>query len=138
MPASARCVALVALAETAARLKPLLTNALGQGASVVLISELDLPDLPPEVEIRPVAALAEAAQWADYLAIDVSRESVPALLERLGTGKKVGVKCEAQALILTPMPCSGMADCGVCAVTLRRGWKMACKDGPVFDLDELI
>jgi Iron-sulfur cluster binding domain of dihydroorotate dehydrogenase B len=138
MPVSARCVALVALAETAARLKPLLANALGQGASIVLISDLDLPDLPPEVEVRPVAALAEVAQWADYLAIDLSRESLSGLLKKLGPGKKDGVKREAQALILTPMPCGGMADCGVCAVAVRRGWKMACKDGPVFDLDELI
>jgi len=45
---------------------------------------------------------------------------------------------EAQVLVVTPMPCGGLAECGVCAFTTRRGWKMACKDGPVFDLSELI
>jgi NAD(P)H-flavin reductase len=41
-------------------------------------------------------------------------------------------------LVVAPMPCGGLAECGVCAVTTRRGWKLACKDGPVFDLGELI
>jgi hypothetical protein len=36
------------------------------------------------------------------------------------------------------MPCAGLADCGVCAVELRRGWKLACKDGPVFDLRDIL
>ena len=148
LPASARSVALVALGDTYARLKPLLMAALEQTASVVLVSELSLPDLPPEVEIQPVSALPEVAQWADYLAIDVDRESLPGLREMLGFGEQAGVKIEAQAapwrapaervLVVTPMPCGGMAECGVCAVTVRRGWKMACKDGPVFDLNELI
>jgi hypothetical protein len=131
-------VALVALGETGARLNPLLASALEQSASVVLVSDLDLAGLPPEVEIQPAAALEEVVGWADYLAFDLPRESLPGLREKLGFGGPVKIKFEAQALIVTPMPCGGMADCGVCAITLRRGWKMACKAGPVFDLDELI
>ena len=138
MPASAHCVALIVLAETSSRLKPLLADALRQGASVVMVSDLILPGLPPEVEVRPVAALEEVAGWADYLAIDVARESLLGLLDKLGVGRQTEVKREAQVLVRTPMPCGGMADCGVCAVTVRRGWKMACKDGPVFGLDELV
>ena len=138
LPVSARCVAMVALGETPSRLKPLLAIALGQGASVVLVTDLDLPGLPPEVEIQPVGVLAEIGRWADYLAIDVSRDSLPGLRQKLGFEEKTDVIFKAQVLILTPLPCGTLADCGVCAVTLRRGWKMACKDGPVFDLDELI
>lgn len=141
VPAAARCVALVALGDTAARLNPLLGIALGQGAAVVLVSDLELHDLPLEVEIQPVAALAEVTRWADYSALDLNRESLPGLREKLGLGKQVGARQragEAQALIHTAMPCGALADCGVCAVTVPRGWKMACKDGPVFDLDELI
>lgn len=143
MPASARSIALVALGETAARLKPLLAVALDRGASVALVSDLDLPDLPPEVEVQPVSALRNVAQWADYMALDLYRESMPGLREMLGLGEHVGarrqagVRFEAQALIVTPMPCGGIAECGVCAVTARRGWKLACKDGPVFNLAEL-
>ncbi len=138
LPAAAQNVALASLGETAARLKPLLAAALRQGASVVLVSDLILPELPPEVEVQPLSALAEVAQWADYLAIDASRESLPGLREKLGIGEQAKVPFEAQVLVVTPMPCGGLADCGVCAVTVRRGWKMACKDGPVFDLDELV
>lgn len=143
VPASARCIALIALAETAARLKPLLAVALGQGASVVLVSDLGLPDLPPEVEVQPVSALADVAQWAEYMAIDLFRGSLPGLREKLGFGEHVGAsrqaraKFEAQALVITPITCGGIAECGVCALTVRRGWKMACRDGPVFDLKEL-
>ena len=138
LPVSARCVALVALGETAARLNLLMASALQQDASVVLVSDMDLPDLAPEVEFQPVAALGEVVKWADYLGLDLPRESLPGLRERLGHGGQAGVKYGAQALIVTPMPCGGMAECGVCAVTVRRGWKMACKDGPVFDLADLI
>ena len=84
LPASARRVALVSLGETPARLKPVLATALDQSAALVLVSDLDLSDLPPAVEIQPVSALAEVAHWADYLAIDMPRESLPGLREMLG------------------------------------------------------
>ena len=135
LPASARHVALVPLGNTTTRLKLLLTVALKQDASVVLVSDMDLLGLPHEVEIQPLAALPEIAQWADYLALDVPRESLPGLRQMLGLGGRTG---EAQVLVVTSTPCGGMADCGVCAVTTRRGWKLACKDGPVFDLKDLI
>lgn len=147
LPPSARRVALVALTETPARLKPLLASALEQSAALVLVSDLEFPDLPLEVEIQPVSALADVAQWADYLAIDTTRESLLGLREKLGCGEQARAKFarsslagqagKAQVLVVTPMPCGGLAECGVCAVTTRRGWKMACKDGPVFDLREL-
>ena len=150
LPISARRVALISFGETAARLNPLLTVAMGQDASVVLVSNLNLSDLPPEVEIQPVSALADVAQWADYLALDLPRESLIGLREKLGFGEhrprrehvgarwQARVKIEAQVLVTTSMPCSGMAECGVCAVTVRHGWKMTCKDGPVFSLIELV
>lgn len=138
LPTSALHVALIALGETSARLNPLLVAALGQSASVAVVSDLDLSDLPSEVEIQPVSALSEVAKWADYLAFDLPREALPGLREKLGLGEQAKVPFEAQALVVTPMPCGGMAECGVCAVPVHRGWKMACKDGPVFDLDELI
>ena len=36
------------------------------------------------------------------------------------------------------MPCGGAAECGICAVPFGRGWKLACKDGPVFELNPLL
>ena len=147
LPASARRVALVSLGETSARLKPLLAASLEQEASVVLVSDLDLTDLPPEVEIQPLSSLAEIAQWADYVALDVPRKFLLGLREKLGFSGHARVRFarpgprraeEAQILVVTPVSCGGMGACGVCSVIVRRGWKMACKDGPVFDLNELI
>jgi NAD(P)H-flavin reductase len=99
---------------------------------------MDLPDLPHEVEIRPLTALREITPWADYVALDMPRESLPGLRQMLGLGEQARVQLEAQVLIVTPIPCGGIAECGVCAVTIRHGWKLACKDGPVFDLQALI
>jgi dihydroorotate dehydrogenase electron transfer subunit len=42
-----------------------------------------------------------------------------------------------KALVMTPIPCGGIAECGACAVPAHRGWKLACRDGPVFNLNEL-
>jgi hypothetical protein len=149
LPTTAHCIALVALGETTARLNPLLAAALKSGASIVVVSELVLAGLPPEVEVQPVSALPDVAKWADYLALDLPRESLPWLRGVVGSDGKRRPDVKGvvhpvpqtgflrEALVLTPMPCGGMAECGVCAVTVRRGWKLTCKDGPVFDLDEL-
>jgi dihydroorotate dehydrogenase electron transfer subunit len=138
LPTNVRKIAFVALGETSARLKPLLVEALNRDAAVVLVSDLENPDLPPEVEIQSAVGLADIVQWADYLAMDLTRESLPELRVMLGLTGQDRVRYQAQVLMVTPIPCGGMGDCGVCAVTVRRGWKMACKDGPVFDLNELI
>jgi dihydroorotate dehydrogenase electron transfer subunit len=48
------------------------------------------------------------------------------------------VKKKAQVLVGTPIPCGGIADCGVCAVNTKSSWMLACEDGPVFDLREFV
>ena len=42
----------------------------------------------------------------------------------------------AQALLVPPMAC-GVGACRGCAVQVARGFRLACTDGPVFDLLEL-
>jgi hypothetical protein len=137
MPPSARKVALVPFEGSSARLRGLIQPALAQGAAVVLLSDSDGEHLPDEVEVQPLTALDDILSWADYLAFDVTREGLPGLRERLGGRYQLSVKCEAQVLIYAPVPCGGIAECGVCAVTLRSGWRLACKDGPVFELGEI-
>jgi len=133
LPPSARKVVLVAFDFSPARLSMLIQLGLKQGAAVVLVcdeSELQLPD---EVEIQPLSALGDILEWADYTAFDVARENLSVLKEAVGKQNQMSVKNEAQVLIRTSMPCGGIADCGVCAVTLKSNWKLTCKDGPVFD-----
>jgi len=138
LPLTARKVALIPFDESPFLLQSLINPALKQGAAVVLVSDADGEHLPDEVEVQPFSALDEILAWADYTAFDVLRENLPELRERLGGKTQVPVKREAQVLVRTPVPCGGGADCGVCAVVLKSGWKMACKDGPVFDLGEII
>jgi hypothetical protein len=137
LPASARRAVLAALDASPAPLLSLLAPALAQGASVSFVCDSPPDGLPVEVEIHPLAALVEVCAWADFLALVLPRESMPGLRVRFHNGGRLAVPRAAQALILAPMPCGGLADCGVCSVDCREGEKPACKDGPVFDLAEL-
>jgi NAD(P)H-flavin reductase len=137
LPSSARKVALIAFDDVPARLRGLIHPALKQGASVVVVSNSTGDSLADDVEVQPLAAVDEIVRWADYIALDVSRENLPGLRERLLERKQVAALNDAQVLIRTPMPCGGVAECGVCAVITRSSWKMACKDGPVFDWREI-
>ena len=138
IPASARRVALIAWDDVSNRLFPLIRVAFSQEASVTLVMDNPPDALPLQVEVQPFSALDDVIQWADYTAIDTARESLSVLKERLGNGLQAKVPYEAQVLISTPMPCGGLADCGVCAIHTSNGWEMACKDGPVFRLHEII
>lgn len=142
LPASARRVALAALDVSPAYLLGLIPRALAQGAAIVLVCG-DPPEdpsigsgqgLPADVEIRPLAALEEASEWADYLALAVSREGMRGWRERVRSGGPRPVTRVAQALIAAPMPCGGLAKCGVCSVEVGGKAVLVCKSGPVFDI----
>lgn len=137
LPLSARKVALVAFDDSPARLRELMRRALHQEVAVVLVCDTSEIQLPNEVEVQPLSTLGDVAAWADYIAIDVAREKLVGLKEMMRGQNQTSNKSETQVLIRTPLPCGGIAECGVCAVTLKSGWKMACKDGPVFDWGEI-
>jgi hypothetical protein len=137
LPVSARKVGLIAFDDSPSRLRGLIAPALKQDAAIVLVTDFDSDSMHDEVEVQPSSALADIVEWADYLAFDVARENLFELKESLGSMKQARAGKEAQVLIRTPMPCGGVADCGVCAVTLKSGWEFACKDGPVFALKEI-
>ncbi|MCC6500161.1 MAG: hypothetical protein IT313_07830 [Anaerolineales bacterium] len=137
LPASARKVALVACDESPTRLRGLIQPALKQGAAIVLLTDSSAENLPDDVEVQPLAALGEIVAWADYAALDVRREGLPELVKRLGELSQAAPLKEAEVFIHTPAPCGGVSGCGVCAVVTKSGWKLACKDGPVFGLREI-
>lgn len=138
IPVAARKIALLAFDDSPARLHGLIPLALKQGAEVVLLSDSPVNDLPEVVEVQPLKAMQEILHWADFAAIDAARENLDQLREKMGEGNQARAWCEAQVLVRTQMPCGALAECGVCAVVIRHQWKMACKDGPVFDWKELI
>jgi len=137
IPSSARKVALVVFDGSPLRLRALMRIALRQGAAVVLICNGCKFQSPDEVEIQPLSALGEIIDWADYIAYDVAREIIPELKQMLEVQNRMVVKGVAEVLIHTPMPCGGIAECGVCAVTLKSNWKLSCVDGPVFNWSEI-
>lgn len=138
LPAGARRVALVAPGGSAGRLMPLIDQCLADGRALALFTDAPLPRAPAAVEIYPLSGIAETLEWADFLAIDLPRDALGDLRRTLGLPPGAAPPCPVQVLIAAPMPCGGLAECGACAVPARRsGWKLACKDGPVFDLNEL-
>ena len=137
LPVSARKVALIAFDGPPARLRGLIPPALRQRASVVLLCDSTPDHLPDVIEVLPVSAIKEIFQWADYIALDVKRTSFNVLMENLRGSSRHAALPFAQVLVQAPMPCGGLADCSVCALTAGSGWKLVCREGPVFDLGEL-
>lgn len=137
LPLAARKVGLVAFDNSPARLRGLIRPALNQEAAVVLVSNTTPEDLSDDVEVQPLSALHDILEWADYVAFDIARENVQRLKEQLGKLNLLVAGRDSQVLIRTTIPCGGIAECGVCAITFWSEWKLACKDGPVFDWREL-
>ena len=137
LPAPIHRLALAALGDTLARLMPLIPPSLAQDVAVALFTDRPLPFAPPALEIYPVQDLPGALAWADFLALDLPAGRLAGLRQDLHLKPDEVLPCPAQALIRTEMPCGGLADCGVCALPAHRKWKLACKDGPVFDLRNL-
>lgn len=138
LPLSTRRLALASFVPGAARLMPLAEQAIQIGAEAALYCDSPLPGLPSALEASPLNSLPEALDWADYMALDLSLEQLPLLGKYLGWDKRKHAIPAGQALVSSEMPCGGMAECGVCAIKTRRGWKMICKDGPVFELGEIL
>ena len=138
VPATSQRVALAALDGSPASLLSLLAPALAQGASVVLVCDSPPDDLPIDIEIQPLASLADVCGWADYLAVSVGRANWPERRSLLARAMQAGGPREAEGLILAPMPCGGLADCGACALSVASESKWVCKEGPVFNLVNLL
>lgn len=138
VPPSARRVLLVSFDGFPSRLLGLIPKTLKQGAGVVVLCDSHIENLPEAVEIQPLKSLPEVFSWADYAAMDLARENLRQLENSLAGLGQAAARVEAQILLHSQMPCAGIADCGVCALTSRHDWRMICKDGPVFDLGDLI
>jgi hypothetical protein len=127
----------LAAQEDLSCLLALMKQALERGIDITLCADGLLPPLPASVEVAPLSALPEVLAWADFLALETPLSDVSGLRTWLGLRPEQVLPCPAQVLIHTTMPCGGVAECGVCAVPTRKGWKLACQDGPVFNLSVL-
>ncbi len=137
LPRNLQRLGLAALGETNSRLVPVIQQAANTHVGITLFTDLSLPKLSSAVEVYPLAALSDSLDWPDYMAMDIPLERLAELRVVLGLPQGTGLPCPAQVLITTPLPCVGMAQCGACAIPSRRGWKLVCEDGPVFNLSVL-
>jgi hypothetical protein len=137
LPRNIQRLGLVVLGDTLSRLMPLVHQAANAHIGMTLFTDLSLPKLPTAVEVYPLATLGGSLDWPDFMALDVPLERLADLRDVLGLPHGTGLTCPARVLITAPFPCAGMAQCGACAVPALRGWKLACEDGPVFDLSIL-
>jgi hypothetical protein len=137
LPRNILRLGLAALGETVSRLLPLVSQAAKTHIGTTLFTDQSLPKLPAVVEVYPLASLKGSLDWPDFMVLDVPLERLADLREVVGLPHGMGTPCPAQVLITSPFPCAGMAQCGACAVPGHRGWKLACEDGPVFDLGVL-
>jgi len=110
--------------------------------------------LPPALEVHVVTADGSAGhqgspldlfpdlvRWADCVCIASDPTTYPALAETVREVRMLpplagGDRGGAQALVAPPLAC-GVGACQGCAVQVAHGTKLACTDGPVFDLLEL-
>ncbi len=137
LPLGARRVAAASLMGSPVRLLPLAAQALAQGAAVAIYAQTAPTGLPEEVEVLPLDLLPEAPDWADFLALEADLRDLPTIRSRLGLAPYQNPSCQTQLLVRASMPCTGMGNCGVCAVETRQGWSLACEDGPVYDFTQL-
>jgi hypothetical protein len=137
LPGFVQRLALAALGDSVARLLPLVNLAAQTKTAVTLFSLPPLPKLPAAVEVYPLSSLKGFLDWPDFMALDVPLEALDKIRQILALPDNTRLPCPAQVLVTTTMPCAGVGQCGVCALRVRRGWKLTCQDGPVFDLDKL-
>ena len=149
VPSTVRRILLVADIPHLPVLLPLACRSDGAvDLSLLLIAPSDaelypIPLLPPELELQLVADaraleddLRELALWAGTICLAARPEFYRPLAEVVREERIGGSAGFAQALIVPPMAC-GVGACGGCAVAVAGGFKLACTDGPVFDLLEL-
>ena len=156
IPSDSTNVLLIASTPYLPILLPLITQSAEARQSVALVLAtmgtadlFPLGALPPSLEIRVVTednpvgrlqstarALADLAEWTDCICIADEPATYPALAHALRESRLRPPHGLAQALVVPPIVC-GTGACRGCAVAMKHGTKLACTDGPVFDLLDL-
>ena len=137
LPGNVRKLALLGMGSTPSRLLAVLELLKVANVAKALFTDKNLTSLPIEIEVHPLAAFSEFHSWADLILVDLPARMLPDLTDLVGVRSLNELTRESQVLLTTDMPCGAIALCGACAVKTRKGWKLVCKDGPVFNLTDL-
>ncbi|MCX6053477.1 MAG: hypothetical protein NTZ74_00900 [Chloroflexi bacterium] len=139
LPALAKRVALSSSQRSLThRLYSLAEQALSRGAEVTLLSDEIITDLAPEIEVLPKSSSREVLKWADFVGLVSTIPEMQELKKDLSLDHHSFHPFPIEVMLDIPLACAGRAECGICGVSTRRGWKLGCKEGPVFSLDDLV
>ncbi len=136
-------------------LLPLIDQALAARRNVLLLHEAPSAaqlfppwGLPPGAEVRlfthdgslgqkgtALDALPELAQWADQVYAVGALEWYTALVRGLEEHRLHMRNKLAWGLAIPDVVPCGAGVCGGCAIETRRGYRLCCTQGPVFDLN---
>lgn len=137
IPSGTQKLALLASAGSSARLLAILGEALSRSIAVVLLCENIPASLPDQVEIRGFSQVQEIVAWSDYLVVDIPYSGEKDTQEMLAS-LDISKHTNGMVIISGTYPCGALADCGLCSVQTRHKVALACKDGPAFDIAELL
>ena len=143
LPSGVNLVFIVSSKPDISRLKPVAELAIAKGLSVSLFVEKFEPGywhngLPAAIEIQALSDLSGGVSQPGFFAAEVDASNHPSVSELVSRQiPKILHQCQGQVLVRTAMPCIGIAECGVCAIKTKKGWRYACKDGPVFSFEDL-
>jgi dihydroorotate dehydrogenase electron transfer subunit len=78
----------------------------------------------------------EVLRWADAVAVALPREVLPNVADRIRRTRLQWPRGFAQVALLPPLACC-VGVCGVCTIQTERGARLACTNGPIFDLHDI-
>jgi dihydroorotate dehydrogenase electron transfer subunit len=133
----AHAAPLIALAREAAEKQIAVTLLIEADSEFSAASSL----LPLDVEYQVVPSLAAALptllRWPDQICAAGDMALYALLKAQMAMAGLIAPARFAQVVITPPLAC-GFGACLACAVETPRGMRLACVDGPVFDLAELV
>jgi hypothetical protein len=138
LPGDVQRLAMIALGRTNSHLLPLMREFNSLQSSFTLFSDVLPADLPPDVEVYPLQDFSESIGWADFFVVDMPITALGTLDAMFSQPLVKMSGLRGQVLVQSEMPCCGLGKCGVCAIKVKRSWKLICEDGPVFELAGLL
>ena len=116
-------------------LRPLIDDAIQSKKNVAIFCKNIDWQIHPDAEIILIEDLDFAINWTDFIYLECARNELKNILDIINLIKERRIPSEI--FVHTPILCGGNADCMVCAVKTKSGYRRICKDGPIISIEEL-
>ena len=107
------------------------------GPAISLLGERKTENSKLKTQNSKLSSPLHPIAWADQVFAALPDDQITRLYETIHAVKYRWERGFASVLREGPIVC-GVGACGVCAVALRRGSRLLCSDGPVFDLRDVV